>query len=134
MNIIELREKGKVGDILEYSERPNVKYFFEGYGITLLNARNCQINYWKFLTGEWEIIPHEPKILTIETIHKTSRIHGSNSEIQYGQRCHDNGRLEIWLEFKNYLDEKKYKTAFCHDPLSLIDAVKKLKPNQSPEN
>ena len=144
MNIIELREKGKVGDILKYSEKPNVKYLFESYGITLLNARGCRINYWKFLTGEWEIIPPGPKVLSAQELingNNWESLHHSSLSLndQVRRDLHniaemgrDNGKLEMWLAF-----EEEYKSNYKSNWPSGITfeyAVKKLKPNQSLED
>ena len=141
MNIIELREKGKIGDILEYSEKPGIKYFFKGYGITLLSDRGCQINYWEFLTGKWTIIPPESKVLTardwaIKKYGNTDAIKDMRFEtydvLAGFEAGHGNGRLEMWLAF-----EEEYKSNYKSNWPSGITfeyAVKKLKPNQSLED
>lgn len=84
-----------------------------------------------------EEIPAETKVLTAgewteKRRESTKGDHWGTQDIECAfNDGHQNGRLEMWLEFKKYLDEKEYQEqASISHPFSLEKAIEKLKPNQ----
>ena len=82
--------------------------------------------YWPVGTEDY-FEPAELKVLT--AIEIALKFPSGSDTVDVIEYSHDNGRFEMWLEFKKYLDDRKYVGMLeISAPLSLELAVKHLNP------
>ena len=130
MDLKEAYEKADESDLLK---RENWM-MSDGFCAGKLTGRG--VRGYDIIANDWEIVKPEPKVLTADQFLFQAEIcHACRhakcfTDNQIFDAGHKNGRLEMWLEFKRYLDDKEYNRAVSFElvPLSLEKAIDDLKP------